>query len=445
MSIFREYDIRGIYGKDLGEATAVEIGKAFGTWLQRAGGHKVSLGYDVRLSCPSLREAVLSGLLSTGVHVVDIGLCPTPVLYFSLFHLTVDGGVMITASHNPAEYNGFKLCFRKQTLFGAEIQEIRSIIDGRDYCQGSGEVTFAKDFLSSYLDFFVRHFGPLPKKVVVDCGNAAAALIAPDILKRLGCDVIPLYCEPDGRFPNHHPDPTVPENLSDLIASVRKEGADVGVAFDGDADRLGAVDEKGNIIFGDMLTLLFAKDILRERSGATIISEVKASQIFYDEVARCGGVGLMWKTGHSLIKAKMKETGALLAGEMSGHLFFADRYFGYDDAIYAACRLIEILSKGGKPLSSYFSDLPKSFVTPEIRVDCPDDKKFNVVKRCLKYFSEKYKTIDIDGARVMFDGGWGLIRASNTQPALVLRFEADSPERLEKIQGDVHSVLASLS
>ncbi len=445
MSVFREYDIRGVYGKDLSEAAAVEIGKAFGSWLYMAGGRRVSLGYDVRLSSPALREAVLSGLLSTGVHVVDIGLCPTPVLYFSLFQLPVDGGVMITASHNPSEYNGFKLCFEKQSLFGAQIQEIRSIMERRDYRQGTGEVTFTKDFLSTYLDFFVSHFGPISKKVVVDCGNAAAALIAPDILKRLGCSVIPLYCEPDGRFPNHHPDPTVPENLSDLIASVRKEGADVGVAFDGDADRLGAVDEKGNILFGDMLTLLFAKDILKEKPGATVISEVKASQIFYDEVARQGGVGLMWKTGHSLIKAKMKETGALLAGEMSGHLFFADRYFGYDDAIYAACRLIEILSKGGLPLSSYFVDLPKSFVTPEIRVDCPDDKKFNVVKRCLEYFSTRYKTIALDGARVMFDGGWGLIRASNTQPALVLRFEADSPERLKEIQEHVHSILTSLS
>ena len=446
MSIFREYDIRGVYGTTLTEGISEEIGKAFGTLILRSGGRKISLGYDIRLSSPSLREALLSGLLSTGIHVVDIGACPTPVLYFSLFHLEVDGGAMITASHNPAEFNGFKLCRGRQTLFGAEIQKIRTMIDTRDYRQGKGEVTFEKDFLSVYLDYFVKHFGSFrSKKVVVDCGNAAAALIAPQIFERLGCEMIPLYCEPDGRFPNHHPDPTVPENLADLIATVKKEKADVGIAFDGDADRLGAVDEHGDIIWGDRLTLLFATEILKSKPGATIISEVKASQVLYDEVARLGGNGIMWKTGHSLIKAKMKETGALLAGEMSGHLFFADRYFGFDDAIYAGCRLVELLVKENRPLSSYFVSLPKTYVTPEIRVDCPDDRKFKIVERCREYFSRGYKTIDIDGIRILFDGGWGLIRASNTQPALVLRFEANSPERLTEIQGNVNRILQELS
>lgn len=434
MSIFREYDIRGIYGTALTEKVAEEIGKAFGTLIRRSGGKKISLGYDIRLSSPSLREALLSGLLSTGIHVVDIGACPTPVLYFSLFQLEVDGGVMITASHNPAEFNGFKLCRGKGTLFGAEIQQVRTMAEGGDFDRGKGELIFEPDFLSTYLRYFVKHFGFLrSKKVVVDCGNAAAALIAPQIFEQLGCEVIPLYCEPDGRFPNHHPDPTVPENIADLIATVRRERADVGIAFDGDGDRLGAVDENGEIIWGDKLTLLFATDILKKSPGATIISEVKASQVLYDEIARLGGNGIMWKTGHSLIKSKMKETGALLAGEMSGHLFFADRYFGYDDAIYAGCRLVEILVKENRPLSSFFKNLPKTYATPEIRVDCPDDQKFKVVEQCREYFSKKYKTVDIDGIRILFDDGWGLIRASNTQPALVLRFEANSPERLKEM------------
>lgn len=442
MSIFREYDIRGVYGTALTEKVAENIGKAFGTLMRRSGGKKISLGYDIRLSSPSLREALLSGLLSTGLHVVDIGACPTPVLYFSLFQLEVDGGVMITASHNPAEFNGFKLCRGKGTLFGAEIQQVREMSEGSDFDRGKGELTFERDFLSAYLDYFVKHFGSFrSKKVVIDCGNAAAALIAPQIFERLGCEVIPLYCEPDGRFPNHHPDPTVPENIADLIVRVQSERADAGIAFDGDGDRLGAVDEKGEIIWGDKLTLLFAANILKKSPGATIISEVKASQVLYDEIGRRGGNGIMWKTGHSLIKSKMKETGALLAGEMSGHLFFADRYFGYDDAIYAGCRLTEILVKENRPLSSFFTNLPKTYATPEIRVDCPDDQKFKVVEQCREYFSKKYKTVDIDGIRILFDDGWGLIRASNTQPALVLRFEANSLKRLEEMQSYVSGIL----
>lgn len=446
MSIFREYDIRGVYGTALTEKVAEEIGKAFGTLICRSGGKKISLGYDIRLSSPSLREALLSGLLSTGIDVVDIGACPTPVLYFSLFQLQVDGGVMITASHNPAEFNGFKLCRGKGTLFGAEIQQVRTMAEGGDFDRGKGELTFESDFLSVYSGYFVKHFGSFQsKKVVIDCGNAAAALIAPQIMEQLGCEVIPLYCEPDGRFPNHHPDPTVPENIADLIATVRKEKADVGIAFDGDGDRLGAVDETGEIIWGDKLTLLFATDILKRNPGATIISEVKASQVLYDEISRLGGNGIMWKTGHSLIKSKMKETGALLAGEMSGHLFFADRYFGFDDAIYAGCRLVEILVKENRPLSSFFTGLPKTYVTPEIRVDCPDDRKFTVVEKCRDYFSDKYKTVSIDGVRILFDDGWGLIRASNTQPALVLRFEANRPERLAEIKAYVSGVLEKVS
>jgi phosphomannomutase/phosphoglucomutase len=442
MSIFREYDIRGVYGTDLTEQIAGQIGRAFGTRIGRMGGRTIAIGYDMRLSSPSLREALLTGLLGTGMNVVDIGTCHTPALYFSQFHLNVDGGIMITASHNPSEFNGFKLCQGKTTLFGPQIQQIQTMIQQEDYLQGSGDLSFHDDFLSAYLQFFVGHFGRFRRKrVVVDCGNGAAALIAPKILEALGCEVIPLYCEPDGHFPNHHPDPTVPENLSDLIAEVGRCKADVGVAFDGDGDRIGAVDEQGNIIWGDSLTLFFAERILAAHPGTTIISEVKASQVLYDEVTRLGGHAVMWKAGHSLIKAKMKETGALLAGEMSGHLFFADRYFGYDDAVYAACRLMEILAGADRPLSSYFTHLPKRHTTPEIRVDCPDARKFEVVERCRAHFSKKYKTIDIDGIRMLRDGGWGLIRASNTQPALVLRFEADHASVLSAMQQEVGAFL----
>ncbi len=445
MSIFREYDIRGVYGTALTENLAEDIGRAFGTLIRRGGGVTVSMGHDVRLSTPALRQSLLMGILSTGINVVDIGSCPTPVLYFSLYHLHVHGGVMITASHNPAEYNGFKLCVGKRTIFGEEIQRIKSAIDRQDFERGTGSLTVLEDFLSSYSDDLISHFKPFQsKKIVMDCGNGAAALNAPEIFKKLGAELIPLYCTPDGRFPNHHPDPTVAENLADLIVAVKKHQADVGIAFDGDGDRLGAVDEHGEIIWGDNLTLLFASEILKEHPGATIVSEVKASQVLYDEVARLGGTAIMWKAGHSLIKDKMKETGALLAGEMSGHLFFADRYFGYDDATYAACRLVEILVKGGKPLSSYFADFPKSFTTPELRVDCPDDKKFEVVSQCRELLRREYPTIDIDGVRFLFQGGWGLVRASNTQPALVLRFEADQISLLKEMETKVRRLLAGI-
>ena len=451
MSIFREYDIRGVYGNPLTEKVAEDIGCAFGTLIKRGGGKIVSMGHDVRLSTPFLRNALLTGMLSTGVNVVDIGSCPTPVLYFSLYNLEVDGGVMITASHNPAEYNGFKLCVGKRTIFGEEIQDIKTRIDRQDFDQGSGALTVLDNFLSSYLEYFTSHFKPFvlkkasrPLRVVMDCGNGAAGLNAPEIFKALGTELILLYCEPDGRFPNHHPDPTVAENLADLIMAVKKHQADLGIAFDGDGDRIGAVDEHGEIIWGDRLTLLFATEILKRNPGATIVSEVKASQVLYDEVARLGGTAIMWKAGHSLIKDKMKETGALLAGEMSGHLFFADRYFGYDDATYAACRLVEILCESGKPLSAYFLDFPQTFSTAELRVDCPDHKKFEVVSQCRELLRQEYKTIDIDGVRFLFNGGWGLVRASNTQPALVLRFEADNPSLLKEMEEKVRYLLTGL-
>ncbi len=451
MSIFREYDIRGVYGQDLTEAIAEQIGRAYGTYILRdaprplaPGAGAVAVGYDIRPSSPALREALIDGMLSTGLNVVDIGACPTPTLYFALFDLPVSGGVMITASHNPSEFNGFKLCAGSMPLSGEEIQRLCQRITQHDYAHGAGRLTVANGFLNRYADHIVARFqshSP-PQTFVMDCGNAAAALIAPEIMRRLGHTVIPLYCEPDGRFPNHHPDPTVPQNMKDLIAEVKRQGADLGVGFDGDADRLGVVDEQGRLIGGDYLTLLFATDILKKHPGSTIISEVKASQVLYDEIARLGGVAIMWKAGHSLIKKKMKETGALLGGEVSGHLFFRDRHEGYDDAIYAACRLLEMTS--GHPLSSYFSHLPECVATPEIRVDCADDLKFKVVEQCKAYFGTRYPTLDVDGVRILFEGGWGLIRASNTQPALVLRFEARNPAQLKEFEQRTRRDLAGI-
>jgi phosphomannomutase/phosphoglucomutase len=446
MSIYREYDIRGVVGDALTYPLATEVGRAFGTYVRRRGGPRIVLGRDVRLSSEPLRDALVEGLISTGMEVIDVGECTTPILYFSLFNFPVDGGVMITGSHNPAEFNGFKLCLGKGTLFGEEIQKIRTMVEEKDFDSGSGRLSLGS-IVPEYVRYLAKNAivpspaGRDPLKVVLDCGNGAAAIAAPKFFREMGVDLTELYCTPDGRFPNHHPDPTVVENLKDLIAAVREKEADVGIAFDGDADRIGVVDERGKVIFGDRLMILFAREILKERPGATFISEVKASQVLYDEIARLGGKPIMWKTGHSLIKAKMKETGALLAGEMSGHMFFADRYFGYDDALYAAGRLIEILRATDRPLSELLSDLPETYATPEIRVDCPDDQKFALVDRCRRALSEKHKIIDVDGVRVLFDDGWGLVRASNTQPALVLRFEAGSERKLAEIQTYVEGIL----
>jgi phosphomannomutase/phosphoglucomutase len=379
------------------------------------------------------------------VDVVDIGVCPTPLLYFALFTLSVGGGVMVTASHNPPEYNGFKLSIGKASMHGPDIQALKEDIDrGRfQMAQTSGRV-IERTIIPQYLAYLQHAFAGLDAgrlQVVVDCGNGMGGLVGPDALSLLGCGVTSMYVEVDGRFPNHPPDPTVVANLQDLIYKVRDTKANVGIAYDGDADRIGVVDERGEILWGDKLMVLFARDILKTRPGATIISEVKASQTFYDDVAKRGGRPIMWKTGHSLIKAKMREEQAALAGEMSGHMFFADRYFGYDDAIYASCRLIEILVKAGHPLSSLLADLPETIATPEIRVDCPDTIKFHVVEAVKQDLAGEYNTIDIDGVRVLFPEGWGLIRASNTQPALVLRFEATSQAALSRIRDTVESRL----
>ena len=461
MSIFREYDVRGIVGKDLTPDVAESIGRAYGTMARQRDCQTVVLGRDGRLTSPALRDRVLAGVTATGVHVVDIGVCPTPLLYFALYELPVDGGVMVTGSHNAAEYNGFKLCLGKTALHGEDVQELRRLIEARVFASGPGTVSTAT-VIPSYLRYLKEHFAGVDgtgMHVVVDCGNGAASLVAKAALQQMGCRVTGLYDDLDGRFPNHHPDPTVVENLQDLIHAVKRHQADVGIAYDGDADRIGAIDEQGTIVWGDLLLLLFARDILKIRPGSTVVSDAKASQCLYEDIRKRGGNGVMWKTGHSVMKAKMKVEHAALAGEISGHMFFADRYFGYDDAIYASCRLIEILSNARAPFSSLLTDLPPTQVTPEIRVECPDDVKFRVVETIRERLVEAAgqarachdpspgpvirEVVTIDGVRVCFDDGWGLIRASNTQPALVLRFEAASTEQLQAIRTYLEGELAA--
>ena len=433
--IFREYDIRGVVPEELNKDTVHTLGLALGTYYRQKGVRRISLGRDCRESSPMLFEALSQGLLETGLHVVDIGMVPTPLLYFSLHNLDVGGGIQITGSHNPPEFNGFKVCLGKSSIYGPEIQEIKGIAEAKSFEKGEGSTERA-DVVGPYLDYVagVIEVGDVPRKVVLDSGNGVAGPVAEPLYKRLGFEVISLFGEPDGRFPNHHPDPTIPENLKDLIEEVKGQNADIGIGFDGDADRIGVVDEAGRIIWGDQLMVIFSRDLLVRHPGAKIIGEVKCSQTLYDDIERRGGKPIMWKTGHSLIKNKMKEEGALLAGEMSGHIFFAERYFGYDDAIYAGARLLEILSRTEKDTSQLLEGLPTMVNTPEIRIECPEEKKFKIVEELARDFKKDYKVIDVDGARVLFEGGWGLIRASNTQPVLVLRFEAKTEQRLQEIR-----------
>jgi len=443
--IFREYDIRGVVDQDLTDEVVHLLGQGFATYISRQGKRRVVVGRDGRLSSPRFREPLVQGMVGGGLEVVDIGVCPTPVFYFSLFHLDREGGMMITGSHNPPEFNGFKVCVGKETLYGEEIQNLRKLVEAKKFTQAKGSVAF-QDIIPVYENFILNNIRLRRKlRVVVDSGNGTAGAVAPNILKNLGCEVTELYSEVDGRFPNHHPDPTIPENMRDLIAKVQETGAELGIGYDGDADRIGVADHLGNIIWGDQLLILFAREVLRHHPGATIVSEVKCSQNLYDDIAKNGGRGIMWRAGHSLLKSKMKEEKALLGGEMSGHIFFADRYFGYDDAIYASCRLLEILSQSKKKIPELLSDIPRTFITPEIRVDCPDDQKFELVERVRESFRKEYPIIDVDGVRVLFPDGWGLVRASNTQPVLVLRFEARSPERLQEIRHLVEDRIKELS
>ncbi|MGV8074059.1 MAG: phosphomannomutase/phosphoglucomutase [Syntrophobacteraceae bacterium] len=443
--IFREYDIRGLVDEEIDDTDVVLIGKAFGTYMGRQGARFVAIGRDCRLSSERYRDLLLEGLLSTGLDVVDIGMCPTPLLYFALRHLNRDGGIMITASHNPPEYNGFKICNGFDTIYGAEIQKIRLIAESGDFVTGRGRVSDC-DILTPYVDFVINNIHIKRKlRIGVDTGNATGGPVALPILEKLGVEAYPLHCEVDGTFPNHEPDPTVMENMQDLISLVKQENLDLGVAYDGDCDRLGVVDNQGEIVYGDKLMIIFAREILSRRPGATFVSEVKCSKTLYDDLRNRGGNPIMWRTGHSLIKAKMKQVDAELAGEMSGHVFFKDRYFGFDDGIYSSCRLLEILASTGKTIPELLEGIPYTYTTPEIRVACADEIKFDVVEKATSEFKLKgYEVIDIDGARIVFQDGWGLLRASNTQPVLVLRYEADTLERLEEIRELIEGTLEKI-
>ncbi|MFO7599878.1 MAG: phosphomannomutase/phosphoglucomutase [Candidatus Desulfacyla sp.] len=434
-NIFREYDIRGTVPDELNETTVRVLGNAIAAYYLDKGAARISMGRDCRLSSPELAAWLMGALVASGMEVVDIGMVPTPVLYFSVHHLGLDGGIQVTGSHNPPAFNGFKICLGEMPVYGKEIQKIRRIAEAGDFRAGSGRHK-KTGVTGPYMDYVAENVrpGPVRRKVVVDGGNGAGGPIGVGIYRRLGFETIPLFCEPDGLFPNHHPDPTIPENLEALMKRVTEAGADLGIAFDGDADRIGVVGPEGDIIWGDQLMIIFSRDLLARHPGAAVIGEVKCSQTLYDDVTAHGGRAIMWKAGHSPVRQKMRDEGALLAGEMTGHIFFKERYFGYDDAIYAGARLLEILSKTEKRVEDLLIGVPPMAATPEIRVDCPDDRKFAVVAAITEELRKTYEVIDIDGARVRMDGGWGLVRASNTQPALVLRFEATGPTRLEEIR-----------
>jgi phosphomannomutase/phosphoglucomutase len=439
--VFREYDIRGVVDTDLTADFVVQLGRAIGTYARGFDIDHLSLGHDCRLSSETYRDALSQGLNMSGIHVIDIGLCTTPMLYFSIRHLHVGGGIMITGSHNPPEFNGFKICIGPDTIYGAEIQALLRVMERQDFSSGAGSLNYL-DVAKDYEDYLFQNVEiKASMTVALDGGNGTGGLFALPLLRRFGCRILDINCIPDGHFPNHFPDPTVPENLTELIRVVTENNADLGIGYDGDADRIGVVTDKGEILWGDELLLLFSRFVLQENPGATIIGEVKCSQKLYDDIASHGGRPIMWKAGHSLIKGKMKEEHALLAGEMSGHVFFADRYFGYDDALYATIRLLEILSRTGKKLSELLSDVPQTYSTPEIRVDCPDAIKFRVVDAVKDYFRHKYDMIDIDGLRISFPDGWGLLRSSNTQPVLVLRFESKTKKGLEEIRCIFETVL----
>lgn len=433
-TVFREYDIRGIADEDLVDENIVSLGKGIGTFLSRQGAKSLVIGRDIRLSSERLRNALIEGLLSTGVNVIDVGVCLTPVQYFGIIHLDADGGVMITGSHNPIEYNGFKISKRDVApVYGEEIQEIRKLIEGEDFETGSGELV-KKDVISDYVDMIKSklNFGR-KLKLVIDAGNGTAGILAPQLWRDLGCDVVELYCEPDGTFPNHLPDPTVPKYVVDLQKKVLEVGADVGIGYDGDTDRVGVIDEKGRMIFADKLIAILIREVLQKHPGGKIVFDVKCSQALPEEIIKFGGEPVMYKTGHSLLKAKMKELQSPLAGEMSGHIFYSDDFFGFDDAVYVSGRLLRIMSNTDKTLAELVDEIPSFESTPEIRIEATDEDKFKIVAELSEHFKRAYETIDIDGARVLFGDGWGLVRASNTQPVLVLRFEARSKERLAEI------------
>ena len=434
--IFREYDIRGKVADDFPPDVVESLGKGFGTFIMRGGGQEIALSGDIRLTTPSLIEQFKTGVLSTGVDVINIGILPTPANYYSMFKLEVAGAVQITGSHNPPEFNGFKMSRNKKAVFGESIQNIRTIIENQDYEMGEG-TEVAYDILTEYKRMIVSKIDiQKPMKVVMDCGNAAGAICAPDVFKNLNVELTKLYCDVDGTFPNHHPDPTVEANLKDLIDLMKTGNYDIGLAFDGDADRVGVIDEIGDVIWADQLLALFLPEVLEE--GDEILFDVKCSQALEDMILKYGGKPVMWKTGHSLIKQRMAELNCKLGGEMSGHIFFADDFFGFDDAIYVAARIVQTLSRTDRTLSELKAELPTYYSTPEMRLEAEsDEEKFRIAKEAVDYFTENYDCSTVDGVRIKFGDGWGLVRASNTQPVIVCRFEANTPERMQEIQSIV--------
>ena len=440
--VFREYDIRGFVDQDLSPRFAYLLGRAYGSLAKESKKNRIAVGYDARHSSPSYASQLIQGLMDEGIDALATGIGPTPQLYYSIFKYELGGGIMVTGSHNPPDMNGFKICLGTHTLSGREIQDLYTRMQkltGKPNENKKGtaaDLAVKSQYTRELIDNCLPYFGKRKLKVVADGGNGVGGLVGPQVLRGLGVEVVELFCNPDGDFPNHHPDPTVLKNLTQLIAKVSETKADFGVAWDGDADRIGVVDERGRIIYGDMLLLIYAREILKDIPDATIIGDVKCSDLLFQTLEKLGANPIMWKTGHSLIKDKLKQCKGQLAGEMSAHIFFKHRYFGFDDAIYASARLCEIMSKSEGCLSDLLKDLPTRISTPEIRVDCPEDLKFSVVKSAQQAFSE-FPTNTIDGVRITFEKGWGLVRASNTQPVLVLRFEADTEANLERYRAIV--------
>ncbi len=443
---FREYDVRGVVGSELTPAFARALGRAYASlgWAAMGRAPVLAVGRDNRPSGTELSAAVRQGIADTGATAIDVGELPTPALYFAIHHLGTDGGMQVTGSHNPPEFNGFKMVLAGDSIHGEAIQGLWEAITTETWRSGEGAQRSDASVLPAYRDAIVsRHALARPVRVVLDCGNGVASLIAVSTLEALGAEVIPLFCESDGTFPNHHPDPTVPENLVDLQAAVRLHGAELGIAFDGDGDRIGGVDETGRVLFGDQYLVIFGRDAVRRfGKGTAVIFDVKCSEVLPKALEEAGAVPVMWKTGHSLIKAKMKEKNAPIAGEMSGHIFFGGDWYGFDDALFAAARLLEIVASGPPGIARLLADLPETFATPEIRVACPDDRKFGIVEQAVEYFTARYPVNDIDGVRIAFPDGWGLLRPSNTQPVLVMRFEATSAEARDRYRDEVFAWLA---
>lgn len=435
-SVFRAYDIRGVVGRDFDEAWTERLGRACGTRFLAEGARSAVVARDCRLSSPALYDALIRGLASTGVDVIRIGMAPTPCLYYAVTHLGRRAGVMVTASHNPSEYNGFKIWLGESTLYEDGIQAVRRTMESGEFSHGAGLVSDL-DIMPEYVDEVVERLGSSrPFRVVLDAGNGAAGPVCAEVLRRMGAELIPLFCEPDGRFPNHHPDPVKEENMLALRAAVLEHKADLGLGLDGDGDRVAAMDRAGRLLYGDELLAVYARDLLTRHPGARVLGDVKCSQRLFDDIKARGGVPEMCRTGHSIAKARLKEVGGLLAGELSGHMFHAENWYGFDDATYSAARLLAVLSRLELPLES-LPGWPPAWSTPEIALPCPDAIKFDVVAKAQDWYRSRLPMADIDGARVLFEGGWGLVRASNTSPSLILRFEADSPERLDALRADM--------